>query len=92
MNFMSIKNWTKETRILLLRALDFDSDGIYVTDKKGEKILDRYSKDPVKIDNMAILPTEKETVILDWNPLSFIQFVEEFGVSLNKVEKNVAVK
>jgi len=80
MKFESLKGWSKETRILLLRALDFDSDGTYVFDSQGEKVLDRYTKDLIKIDNMAILPTEKGTIIIDWNPLSFISFLEEFKV------------
>ena len=77
MKFESLKEWTKEMKILLLRALDFDSDGTYVL-KQGEKVLDRYTKDSVKIDNMAILPTKKGTIIIDWNPLSFSSFLEEF--------------
>ena len=80
MKFESLKGWSKEMRILLLRALDFDSDGTYVLDKKGEKLLDRYTNDSIKIDNMAILPTKKGTIIIDWNPLSFVSFLEEFNI------------
>ena len=79
LKFESLKGWSKETRILLLRALDFDSDGTFVLDSNGERVLDRYTKDSIKINNMAILPTKNSTVIIDWNPLSFISFLEEYS-------------
>lgn len=64
-------------KILLLRELGFDSDGTYVVDSKGNKVLDRYTDEPVRVDNMAIFPGS--TIILDNNPLSISSFLEEFG-------------
>jgi hypothetical protein len=66
-----------ECKILLLQELGFSSDGTFVLDKTGERMLDRYTTEPVRIDNMAILPGS--TIILDDNPLSVSSFLEEFG-------------
>jgi len=64
-------------RIQLLKELGYDSDGTFVLDKKGNKLLDRYTDDPVHLDNMAILPGS--TIILDDNPLSITSYLDEFG-------------
>ena len=75
-NIVSIKDMPTEFKIALLNELGYNSDGVYVTDKKGNQVLDRYTKDPVKIDNMAIMPGS--TIILDDNPLSIIRYLDEF--------------
>ena len=77
-----MKEWSKEMKILLLRALDFDSNGEYVL-KDGFFLKDRYTKSHIKIDNMAILPTKKGTIIIDCNSLSFVSFLEEFNIELD---------
>jgi len=64
-------------KIILLKELGYNSDGIFVLDKNGDKCLDRYTDEPIKISNMAILPGS--TIILDNNPLSISSFLEEFG-------------
>ncbi len=64
-------------KILLLQELGFGSDGTFVLDKNGEQVLDKYTDEPVRIDNMAILPGS--TLILDNNPLSISSFLEEYG-------------
>lgn len=74
---MSLKDMPLNCKILLLQELGFGSDGTYVLDKKGERVLDKYTDEPVKIDNMAILPGS--TLILDDNPLSISSFLEEYG-------------
>jgi len=74
---ISIKNMPKDLKILLLKKLGYRSDGIFVLNEKGEKCLDRYIKEPIRIDNMAIFPGS--TIILDNNPLSISSFLEEFG-------------
>jgi len=66
-----------ECKILLVQELGFDSDGTFIVDKEGNKVLDRYTNDPVQIDNMAIFPGS--TIIIDNNPLSISSFLEEFG-------------
>ncbi len=73
---LSMKDMPKEVKILLLRELDYDSDGVFVL-KNGEKHLDKYINEPVKVDNMFIYPGS--TIILDNNPLSITSFLEEYG-------------
>jgi len=61
----------------LVDELGFNSDGVYVLKPNGEKHLDRYTEEPVKLDNMLILPGS--TIIIDDNPLSISAYMEEFG-------------
>ena len=77
MELISLKQVSKESKILLLRELGYDSDGEFVLDFKGEKVLDRYLEIPIKIDSMLILPGSE--VILDDNELSISKYIEEFG-------------
>ena len=74
---VQIKDMPREFKIMLLKELKCGSDGIYVLNEKGEKYLDRYTNEPIKIDNMAIFPGS--TIILDNNSLSISSFLEEFG-------------
>ena len=74
---ISLKDMPYRFKIMLLRKLGYDSDGIFVLTKKGQKYLDKYTNEPIKIDNMAILPGS--TIILDNNPLSISSFLEEYG-------------
>ena len=74
---VSMKDMPKEFKIEILRKLGYDSDGTFVLDKNGEKILDKYIEEPVRIDNMAIFPGSE--IVLDNNPLSISSFLEEYG-------------
>jgi len=74
---ISIKGMPKQFKIMLLRELGHDSDGTFVLNEKGKKCLDRYTNEPIRIDNMAIFPGS--TIILDNNSLSISSFLEEFG-------------
>ncbi len=74
---ISIKDMPKNFKIMLLKELGYDSDETFVLDKNGEKYLDKYIEEPVRIDNMAIFPGS--AIILDNNPLSISSFLEEFG-------------
>lgn len=73
---MSIKEMPKDFKIALLRELGYDSDNIFVL-KNGKKHLDKYTNDPIKINNMFIYPGS--TTIIDNNPLSISAFFEEYG-------------
>ncbi len=77
MELLSLNDISLDSKILLLKELGFDSDGIFVFNKEGEKIYDKYINEPIKIDNMVILPGS--TVILDDNPLSIALYIEEYG-------------
>ncbi len=77
MELMSLKNVSVNSRIALLKELGFNSDGDYVLDSDGKKVLDKYIDVPVKISNMVIFPGS--TIILDDNELSLSLYLEEFG-------------
>jgi hypothetical protein len=77
---VSIHNMPQKLRIELLKRLGYDSDGVFVL-KDGEKYIDKYTKEHVKIDNMVILDNQLpgSTIILDNNSLSISSFLEEYG-------------
>ena len=77
MEKLSLKGVSTESKVKLLVALGYNSDGEYVTDDAGEKVLDRYLEIPIKVDNMVILPGS--IIILDNNELSLSKYIEEFG-------------
>ena len=77
MEFVSLKNVPKESKVLLLKELGYTSDGEFVLDEKGKKVLDRYLEIPVKLDNMVIMPGS--LIILDDNEVSLSSYIEEFG-------------
>ena len=74
---ISMKSMPKEVKIELLRELGYESDGIFVLEKNGQKHLDRYIGEFINLDNMVILPGS--TIVLDNNPLSIASYLEEFG-------------
>lgn len=73
---ISIKDMPKQLKITLLNKLGYNSDGTFVLNEKKKKCLDRYTNEPIRIDNMAIFPGS--TIILDNNQLSISSFLEEF--------------
>jgi len=77
MELVSLKKFSKESKILLLGELGYKSDGIFVLSVSGEKVIDSYINQPVKVDNMVILPGSE--IILDDNPLSIASFIAEHG-------------
>jgi hypothetical protein len=77
MQLISLKELSSTSKILLLKELGYNSDGEFIFDKEGKKILDRYLDIPVKIENMIILPGSE--IILDDNELSVSSYLEEFG-------------
>ncbi|MFH1522056.1 MAG: hypothetical protein ABIF18_03785 [archaeon] len=77
MELISLKEVSVKSKIALLKELGFNSDGEYVLDADGNKVLDKYIEIPVKVNNMAIFPGS--TIILDNNELSLSLYLEEFG-------------
>jgi len=73
---ISIKDLEIKEKIMLLKELGFDSDGTFVLESKGNRVLDRYLNIPIKLDNMLIFPGS--TIILDNNPLSIASYLQEF--------------
>lgn len=77
MELISLKKVSKDSKIALLKELEYNSDGEFVLKSNGKKLLDRYLETPVRVDNMVILPGS--TIILDDNELSLSKYLEEFG-------------
>jgi hypothetical protein len=77
MELVSLREQSIDVRMAILKELGYDSDGLFITDENGNKIVDRYTEEPVRIDNMLILPGSE--IILDNNPLSIASYLEEFG-------------
>ena len=73
----SLRNLTKEEKVLLLKELGFDSDGIYVLNETGQQVQDKYVGWPIKVENMLILPGS--TILLDDNELSVAMYLKEYG-------------
>ena len=76
METILLKDVSINSKIALLKELGYDSDGEYVLDSEGNKVLDRYIQIPIKVDNMVILPGS--VIILDDNILSLSHYMEEF--------------
>jgi hypothetical protein len=73
---ISLKQVDKKSRIELLRAIGYDSDGRFVT-RDGEPVVDGSVGEKVTLDNMLILPGS--SVIISDNPLSIAAYFEEHG-------------
>ncbi len=73
---ISIKDISFKDKLILLKEFGYSSDGVFVTDKNGVQVHDKYIEEPVRIDNMLIFPGS--TIILDDNPLSIASYLEEF--------------
>jgi hypothetical protein len=80
MEIISLNEISNNSKTELLKGLGYNSDGEYVLDLEGNKVIDKYIEVPVKIENMAILPGS--TIILDDNELSISLYMEEFGDDL----------
>lgn len=77
MELISLKGITLNSKIRLLKELGYTSDGKFVLDLEGEKVLDKYLEIPVEVDNMVIMPGS--VIVLDNNELSISKYLEEFG-------------
>jgi len=77
MEIISLKNISLKSKILLLKELGYNSDGKFVLDSKGKRVIDKYINIPIRVNNMAILPGS--TLILDDNELSISSYIEEYG-------------
>jgi len=73
---ISLQDYPDSLKIEILNELGYKSDGIFVLEKDGSKLIDKYIEEPVKIENMLILPGSE--IILDNNPLSVSSYMEEF--------------
>jgi len=81
-DIISLANVSKRSQIALLRKLGYNSDGVYVTLKDGERLLDKYTLEPVRIDNMMILPTPQGPIILSNEIFSLMSYLEEYKTEI----------
>lgn len=77
MDLISLKEVSVNSKVELLKELGYDSDGNFVLDNKGNKVLDRYLDIPIEINNMVIFPGS--IIVLDNNEFSISKYIEEFG-------------
>jgi len=75
MEIISLKDVSKNTKIAILEKMGYKSDGTFVLDKDGKKVLDKYTHTEVKLDNMAILPGS--ILILNEESGSILKYIEE---------------
>jgi len=77
LQIVSVKDMPSDLKLLLLKELGLGvSEDGFIT-KDGRQVLDKYTDQPVQIENMAIFPGS--TVVLDDNPLSIASYIEEYG-------------
>ncbi len=77
MELISLKEISIESKKKLLKELGYSSDGDFITDSEGRKVIDKYIDIPVNINNMVILPGS--TIILDDNEISLSKYIEDHG-------------
>ena len=77
MELISLKDVSLNSKILLLKELGYNSDGEYVLDTEGKKVIDKYIEIPIKVDHMVIFPGS--AIILDDNELSISSYMDEYG-------------
>lgn len=76
MEIVSLRGVSKESKILLLRELGYDSDGKLVL-KDGKPLVDEYSGEKVTLGNMLILPGS--AVVIADNLVSIAAYFDEHG-------------
>jgi hypothetical protein len=79
MEILSLKDAPREFRVGVAQELGYtlDPDGVHLL-KGGERALDQYSKVPLRVDNLAVLPGS-DAILLDNNPVSIAWYLEEHG-------------
>jgi len=77
MELISIKDVSLNVKLIILKELGYSSDGEFVIDSQGKRVIDKYVNIPVRIENMVILPGSE--IILDDNELSISSYLEEYG-------------
>jgi hypothetical protein len=80
MEMFSLKGEPIVLRIAILKRMGYESDGTFIFDSNGHKVIDPYIDEPVKIDNMLIL--QGSEIILDSNPLSLTGYFEDHGETI----------
>lgn len=74
---VSLKDFSDQEKIQLLKELGLKTDGKFVLNKSGAVVRDKYVEIPVSLNNMLIFPGS--TIVLDDNELSITLYLEEYG-------------
>ncbi len=77
MELLSLKNESIALKLAILRRMGYTSDGTFIFDSNGKKVVDPYIDEAVRVENMVILHGSE--VILDSNPLSLAGYIEDHG-------------
>jgi hypothetical protein len=77
MEAVSIKDAPVDFKLALLRelGLELDADGVHIKGPDGKWIVDEYVDQPVRFDNMILLPGS--VVVLDENPVTIHSYMED---------------
>ncbi len=74
---LSIKDFSSESKQLLLKELGYDTRDSQIIDGNGKIVRDRYTDKKVDINKMVIFPGSE--IILNDSPLSIAAYIQEYG-------------
>ncbi len=77
MEKVSIKDFSRESKVLLLKELGYTANDMQIIDKDGRIVRDKYTGEEVSLDNMVIFPGSE--IILNDSPLSIAAYMQEYG-------------
>lgn len=77
MEAVSLRDMSQDVKLALLQELGLKSDGIWIYDRQGSRVTDRYIGEPVPFSNMVLIPGS--VIVIDHNPVSLACYFEEFG-------------
>lgn len=78
METIILKDLPTEVKIGILKELGYNTDGVYVLDGDNNPVIDKYVSEPVRLNNMIILPGS--TIILDDNPVSIACYLDDHPI------------
>jgi len=79
-DLISVKDLSIKTKLALIEELGYTSDGVFVFNSDGTKVLDRYTSAEVKLENMAIVPGS--IILLNEDSGGLLKYIEEHGDEL----------
>ncbi len=77
MQLVSLRYMPANFKGVLLKELGLGIDEAGYVTRDGRVVKDKYIDQPVKVDNMMVLPGS--TIVLDDNPLSVALYIQEYG-------------
>ena len=77
LQLVSLRYMPANLKATLLKELGLNVDERGYVTRDGRVVRDKYIDQPVKLDNMMVLPGS--TIVLDDNPLSIALYIQEYG-------------